>query len=72
MTCTKCMKWRILKREAVINRLIERGLGDENTGIREVARFISDPCSCGKVSWETTPAFNHPNMPGMSMKGVEG
>lgn len=72
LTCSKCCKWRVLGLEAVITRLIERGIGDENTGIREVARFIAEPCSCGKVSWLTTPAFHHPNMPGMSMKPAKG
>jgi hypothetical protein len=57
LTCCGCMDRRTLKLEAVIARLKERGLGDENTGIREVARFVTEPCACGAVNYESRPDF---------------
>jgi hypothetical protein len=42
----------------VIERLTARGLGDATTGIRAVAALSDHPCRrCGKVRWQTAPAF---------------
>jgi hypothetical protein len=42
----------------VVERLKAQGLGNEGTGIREVARFADRPCSiCGTLSWETRPSW---------------
>lgn len=41
----------------VVDRLKARGLGDERTGIRALARLATRPCSrCGSKRWETRPA----------------
>lgn len=58
LTCLDCMKHRDLPLDAVIARLEARGVGGEQTGIREVARFARSPCQrCGGMRFETTPAF---------------
>ncbi len=42
----------------VVAGLKARGLGDEATGIRAIARLLTRPCSrCRRVYWETRPAF---------------
>jgi hypothetical protein len=57
LTCLGCMQHRDFALEAVIERLVARGVGDEHTGIRAVARFVRTPCArCGGVRFETTPA----------------
>lgn len=59
VTCLGCVLHRVLPLEAVIERLVVRGYGDENTGIRAVARFISEPCTrCGGTRFETKPHFH--------------
>lgn len=57
LICNACQKSRTLNLEAVIRRLQERGVGGPETGIRAVARFVSQPCACGAVRWETRPYF---------------
>jgi hypothetical protein len=52
------MNRREFELEAVIGRLIARGLGDAGTGIKAVASYVTDPCPrCGGRRFETTPAF---------------
>lgn len=61
--CQACGRMKKLDLEKVIAGLVARGLGDENTGIRELARTFKRPCErCGALAWETRPAF--PSMPG--------
>ena len=57
LICQGCCKSRVLPLEAVIRRLKQRGLGGPSTGIRAVAGFVTDPCSCGAMKWETRPYF---------------
>lgn len=58
LICGPCAKSRTLDLEAVILRLIERGHGNAETGIRAVARFVEGPCPhCGARKWETRPDF---------------
>lgn len=42
----------------VVERLKARGLGDEQTGIREVSRHADKPCRCGAMKWTTRPGFS--------------
>jgi hypothetical protein len=58
LTCLDCMGHRDLPLEGVIKRLKVRGLGDDETGIRAVAGFVSAPCpTCAGRRFETAPAF---------------
>ncbi len=58
LTCLGCYKHRDLPLEPVIARLMARGVGGERTGIREVARYVSEPCErCHGWRFETAPAF---------------
>lgn len=43
----------------VVERLKARGLGGEETGVREVAKLSTRPCArCGAKKWVTRPAFS--------------
>ena len=65
LLCNGCTYVRTLPLERVIARLRQRGVGDEHTGIRAVARRMTGPCpQCGAWKWETRPAF--PSIPGQS------
>lgn len=58
-TCQGCQASHDVPVAAVIERLKARGLGDEQTGIREVAKVAERPCArCGAMRWETRPAFS--------------
>lgn len=57
LICNGCQRARVLPLEAVIRRLKERGLGGPTTGVRAVAVFVQEPCSCGAMKWETRPYF---------------
>jgi hypothetical protein len=57
-TCEACQASHDVAVPAVIDRLKARGLGDEQTGIREVAQLAERPCArCGAMKWETRPGF---------------
>ena len=61
--CRNCALTLELDLEEVIAGLVARGRGDENTGIRAVAKTFRRPCErCGMLAWETTPGF--PSIPG--------
>jgi hypothetical protein len=63
LICESCVYVRSLPLEAVISRLVERGVGDENTGTRAVAKLTRGPCpECGARNWTTRPDF--PSRPG--------
>lgn len=69
LICDACNLTRAFPLEDVIQRLKERGVGDENTGIRSVALHTRGPCPrCGKREWQTRPQF--PPIPGQN--GVRG
>lgn len=56
--CRGCALTRDLDLERVIARLELRGVGGASTGIREVARYVREPCPrCGGRAFETVPAF---------------
>jgi hypothetical protein len=58
LICNECQLQRTFDREEVIARLQARGAGGENTGIREVAQHVKEPCPrCKGVSFESRPAF---------------
>jgi hypothetical protein len=58
LTCARCIHRRVLGLEAVITRLSVRGLSGDHTGIRDVARFVRDPCPrCGGREFESRPYF---------------
>ena len=60
-TCEACQASYDVPVEAVVERLQVRGLGGEQTGIREVARHAERPCrACEAMKWETRPAFSLP------------
>lgn len=60
-SCESCQASHDVPVAAVVDRLKARGLGDESTGIREVARFAERPCAhCGAMKWSTRPAFAMP------------
>lgn len=63
LICNGCQLRRCFDREEVIARLEARKVGGENTGIREVARFVNEPCPrCKGQDFESRPDF--PKMPG--------
>jgi len=56
--CLDCLAHRDLPLEPAIERLKARRVGDERTGIKAVAGFVSRPCPrCGGVRFETSSAF---------------
>lgn len=57
--CASCCTTRVFELEGVIARLKARGVGDENTGVREVARYVTEPCQCGGTRFETRPHFSY-------------
>lgn len=61
--CNRCALTKTFDLEKVIAGLKARGLGDESTGVRQVARTFSKPCErCGAKAWTTRPAW--PALPG--------
>lgn len=57
-TCQACQASHDVPVAAVVERLKARGLGDERTGVRAVARLAERPCArCGATRWETRPSF---------------
>lgn len=57
VTCIGCMRSRDVALEVVIARLEARGVGGANTGIKDVAKFVREPCEqCGGVRFDTSPA----------------
>lgn len=63
LICDACNDLQHLPLEAVIARLVDRGVGNEDTGIRAVAKLTRGSCKkCGARSWTTVPDF--PNRPG--------
>ena len=58
LTCLDCLLHRSLDRERVIARLVARGMGGAETGIRAVASFVEEPCPrCGGRRFESRPDF---------------
>lgn len=58
LTCLGCMNHRDIPLDVVIARLQARGIGGGETGIRQVAQFVREPCpKCGGRRFETAPAF---------------
>ncbi len=56
--CQGCCSTRDRPMGEVVAGLKARGLGDETTGIRAIARLLTRPCArCSRVYWETRPAF---------------
>jgi hypothetical protein len=56
--CLECQTGFDVPVGAVIERLKMRGLGDEHTGVWEVARRAQRACGrCGARRWETRPSF---------------
>ncbi|HJR83463.1 MAG TPA: hypothetical protein VJ775_06005 [Sphingomicrobium sp.] len=56
--CEACQASHDVPMADVVERLKALGLGDERTGIREVARFAEKPCPrCGATRWSTRPAW---------------
>ena len=63
LSCLDCHHHHSMALEAVIKRLEDHGLGDERTGIKAVASFVSRPCPrCGSWRFDTRPDF--PRMQG--------
>ena len=57
-TCDACQASHDVPVARVIERLKARGLGDERTGIRAVAKLAAQPCArCGAMRWETRPGW---------------
>lgn len=57
-SCEACQASHDVPMLVVVARLKARGVGDEATGIRELARLADRPCPrCGAMRWETRPAF---------------
>lgn len=57
-TCEACQYSHDVPVGQVVERLKASGLGGEETGVREVAKFSTRRCAkCGAVRWETRPAF---------------
>lgn len=58
-TCLYCMAHHDVPIAEVVVRLKARGMGDEQTGIRTIGLRATQPCGrCGKVTWETIPAWS--------------
>ena len=58
LSCLDCHHYHSMALEAVIKRLQDHGLGDERTGIKAVAIFVSRPCPrCGGWRFDTRPDF---------------
>jgi len=58
-TCDGCQASHDVSMEVVLDRLKHRGLGDERTGVREVAKLATRPCArCGAMAWGSRPAFS--------------
>ena len=60
--CLTCMASFDVATADVVARLKASGLGDEQTGVRSLARIAKRPCArCGATNWETRPAY-HPRL----------
>ena len=58
LTCLDCTQHRTFGLEAVIGRLVARGLGGEQTGVKAVAGFVREPCPrCRGSRFESRPYF---------------
>ncbi len=58
LTCRDCKLHRDLPLEAVIERLVARGVGGEATGIVELVQHVRQPCPrCGGWRFVTAPAW---------------
>ena len=58
LTCLDCMNARKFELEAVIRRLVSRGVGSAATGVKAVASYVTVPCPrCGGRRFDTSPAF---------------
>ena len=58
LTCLDCQFRRTFDLEAIISRLVARGVGDEHTGIKEVAHHIRAACPrCGGKQFDSSPDF---------------
>lgn len=58
VTCRDCKAHRDLPLEPVIERLVARGVGDERTGMVELAGLVRTPCRrCGGRRFVTGPAW---------------
>ena len=58
LTCLDCMNHRKFGLEAVIGRLVARGVGGGATGIKALASYVTEPCPrCGGRRFDTSPAF---------------
>lgn len=56
--CLDCQLWFDVPLSVVISRLVARGVGGPETGIKEVARLVEKPCArCGSKRYETRPSF---------------
>ena len=56
LTCLDCMNRRDVALEPAIRRLKARGVGNETTGIKAVARFVAGGCpACGGSRFESAP-----------------
>lgn len=56
--CAGCGHGYDVAAARVLERLMVRGLGNERTAVREVARAAERPCTrCGKMRWETRPGI---------------
>lgn len=55
--CQACAAHRNYPIPDVVAWLRRAGLGDEQTGVRALARLRRRPCACGAVRWESRPAF---------------
>jgi hypothetical protein len=55
--CGACGGVETIPIQAMIDGLKAKGLGDENTGIADVASFMTKPHRCGKVAWSSRPVW---------------
>lgn len=55
--CASCGGMEVVPVQTMIDGLKARGLGDENTGIADVASFMTKAHRCGKVAWGSRPAW---------------
>lgn len=58
--CSSCTATTARPIPAVIDWLKSRGLGDERTGVRAIAKLVTWRCKCGARSFETRPGFQLP------------
>lgn len=59
--CQACARSFDVPTRQVVDQLIARGLGDERTGVRELAKLLARRCTrCDARRWETRPAYYPP------------